>query len=301
MTITKTEIPRVGLHALLAGILSMVIGAAATFVGGMHLSNLAKGESLGPDERLPLAIILAGALIGIGGATAAIMRYGYVVARAHDARPLWVTSTIGAVWGALAVVIAGLLETLDTHLPKQLDGSFVNNLLAGPIEEGAKLLLPVLLLIFSARMRDPRRGFWMALVAASVFGVLEGVGYISQAIMATIQSGAATGAAEHGALVAIAMLDRGMVELMHPVLTAGAAGIIWFAAHTRTRGTAFLIGLLAYLGAAALHGFNDAVISGLLSPINPWIGALVAYLFIALLFVFWFRPQAARIGSVSVS
>lgn len=97
----------------------------------------------------------------------------------------------------------------------------------------------------------------------------------------------------------LAVVNRAVVELMHPVLTAGAAGIIWVAANTRTRGAAIGIGIAAYVGAAVLHGLNDSV-GGLLHGVNLLLALAFSYALIILLFLFWFRPQLARAADCPV-
>ena len=158
-------------------------------------------------------------------------------------RNLWLLIGCGVVSGVVAVVIAsrieGLLETRYLTYAIEMFG------LAGPIEETAKLLVPVLLLAFGgARFRDPRAGLLMVLVSGAVFGLAEGRGYI-------------VGSIAEGAYYPIVMgVGRPLAELMHPLLTGFAAAVIWLAARRAGR-VITLAGVGAWLIAVVVHSVHD--------------------------------------------
>ena len=156
----------------------------------------------------------------------------------------WLLVGCGVVSGVVAIVIAswleGLLETKYLTYAIELYG------LAGPIEETAKLLIPVLLLAFGgARFRDPRAGLLMVLVSGAVFGVAEGRGYIA-------------GSVAEGAYYPVVMgVGRPLAEMMHPLLTGFAAAVIWLAARRAGR-VITLAGVGAWLIAVVIHSAHDA-------------------------------------------
>ncbi|QJU53169.1 PrsW family glutamic-type intramembrane protease [Herbiconiux sp. KACC 21604] len=207
---------------------------------------------------------------------------------------------LGVASGVLAFVVALVVELSAGHIPGFLgstEGSFV---LAGPIEEAMKLALPLILLAAGPRMlREPRLGVWMVFVGAALFGVVEGTMYVANEAIPTASTTAGAAAqADADAIIAVAgpvltTLERTVVELMHPFITVGAAALIWLAVARRRSVAAWIIG--AFLIAAALHSFNDAVIGG------PWLRAVNAYLpllanslFVLLVYLFWYRPQVRR-------
>jgi hypothetical protein len=160
----------------------------------------------------------------------------------------WLLVGCGVVSGLVAIVLAtaieGPLESRYLTYVIELYG------LAGPIEETAKLLLPVLLLAFGgARFRDPRAGLLMVLVSGAVFGIAEARGYI-------------VGGIAQGAYYPLVMgVGRPLAEMLHPFLTGFAAAVIWLAARRAGR-VITLAGVVAWLIAIALHSVHDASLVG---------------------------------------
>ena len=117
--------------------------------------------------------------------------------------------------------------------------------LAGPIEEGAKLLVPFLLLIFaSRRFADPRVGLYLVLVSGATFGTIEGAEYETRPTPAW-------------AHLELAIVRPG-AEMLHVFLTGFAAAVIWLAAWRR--GRAFTrSGIGAFALAAGIHSFHDGL------------------------------------------
>lgn len=156
---------------------------------------------------------------------------------------LWTLVAWGVVAGAVGFGVGFLVEDGVLNLTSQT----VVLWLAGPIEETAKLLVPVALLVFAAsRFGDPRRGLLLALVSGATFGLMEGVKYVVQ------------GGDLQPALMALA---RPSTELLHPLLTGFAAAVIWLAAHRAGRALT-TAGVVAWLVAAAIHSVHD----GMLAP-----------------------------------
>lgn len=173
----------------------------------------------------------------------------------------------------LAVIIGVLLEMLAPA-----------PVLAGPIEEGAKLLLPFVLLcagLFGAR--NPRMGIWMVAVAAATFGTVEGIGYVTQSNVRFLDVNAPL---DEAFFTIVPVVNRALVELLHIFLTTGAAAVIWLSAHHRKKAFTWA-GCGAFAIAAAVHGFNDAVIA----PLEPFLSFGLAMLLLVASYFFWFRAR----------
>lgn len=239
-------------------------------------------------------LILAGVL-ATGGPLAALM-LGLHRRLGLSALPLRAASVWGVAAGILALVIAYGAETLlrTAGVPDEL-------LLAaaGPIEEGGKILLPlVLLAVGAAHVRDPRLGVWCVAISGAVFGVTEGIEYVGQlspdareAVQHLQATAPGANAQTAQLVVSVSMaVQRGWVELGHVFWTAGAAALIWLAVHQRSRRLVLVVAG-ALVGAAAIHSFNDAGLS-LLPSFLQIAGSIVV---IALSYTLWFRRPARRL------
>ena len=152
-------------------------------------------------------------------------------------------SWIGIGSGVVAFGIGFGLEVVVDHVA----GWSTTLWMTGPIEEGGKLLVPVLLLAFGApRFRLPRVGLYLVLVSGATVGVLEGVEYESRPDYAW-------------AHLQMAML-RPSAELLHVFLAGFAAAVIWLAAWRRKRALT-AAGAVALLIAAGIHSFHDGIIT----------------------------------------
>lgn len=153
-------------------------------------------------------------------------------------------------WGLAAGVVANLVaHNVEKWVVEQ--SSFFDVLwLAGPIEETSKLLVPFILLVVGGTMfRDPRAGLFLVLVSGMTFGAWEATFYVGM--------GGEWEALGNG-------FGRPLAELLHPFLTAFAAGVIWLAAWRRGRAFTWA-GLVAYAIAMAIHSVHDggeALLSG---------------------------------------
>lgn len=150
---------------------------------------------------------------------------------------------LGLASGAVANLLAYLIEPI---LEPALGTPFAVDLwLSGPVEETAKLALPVVLLVTVRRVAgDPRAGVLVVLLSGCAFGVWEGFDYI---VTATGQNG-----------TVLAGLSRGIGEIPHPLWTAIAASLIWLAAHRSGR-VLTLPGLVGWVIAMLLHSLHDGL------------------------------------------
>lgn len=150
----------------------------------------------------------------------------------------------GIVSGAVASALAVLLENrLEPWLKVPVQGDLW---LAGPIEETAKLAVPVLLLAFGGKVfKDPRAGLFLVMMSGIVFGAFEAALYTTQGKEWTPLEMA---------------IGRPVTELLHPFLTATAAAVIWLAA-SRSGRTITVAGLVAWVGAMAVHSVHDGLSS----------------------------------------
>jgi hypothetical protein len=117
----------------------------------------------------------------------------------------------------------------------------------GPIEEGAKLLVPLALLVFgSSRFKDPLAGLYLVLVSSGTTGAIEGAEWESRT--------------HHVWLHLQLALVRPAAELPHVFVTGFAGAVIWLAAWRRGRAATWA-GVAAIATAVGLHSFLDGFIT----------------------------------------
>jgi len=117
----------------------------------------------------------------------------------------------------------------------------------GPIEEGAKLLVPLGLLAFgSSRFKDPVAGLYLVLVSGATTGAIEGVEWESRA--------------HHVWLHLQLALVRPAAELPHVFVTGFAGAVIWLAAWRQGRAVTWT-GATAFAIAVGLHSLHDGFIT----------------------------------------
>jgi len=152
-------------------------------------------------------------------------------------------TAIGVAGGALGFAIAFGLETVIEHRY----GLATTLWATGPIEEGAKLLVPFALLVFgSSRFADPLAGLYLVLVSGGTTGAIEGIEWESRT--------------RHVWLHLQLALVRPAAEIPHVFVTGFAGAVIWLAAWRRGRAVT-LAGAAAFLVAVGLHSLHDGFIT----------------------------------------
>lgn len=184
-------------------------------------------------------ISVVGYLAFLSGGVMVVARF-VGLDRVADRRVL---TWIGIGSGVVAFGIGFGLEVLVDHAA----GWATTLWMTGPIEEGGKLLVPVLLLAYGApRFRLPPVGLYLVLVSGATVGVLEGAEYESRPGFGWAHLQMA--------------LVRPSAELLHVFVAGFAAAVIWLAAWRRGR-TVTAAGVVAFLIAAGIHSFHDGVIT----------------------------------------
>jgi protease PrsW len=161
---------------------TFVVGAA------LYLAVLAVITDTDNPNLFPTLILLGALVVPLTFVTFAAGRSGRWVV---DETTLGIALLFG---GVIGVVVAGLLE-YDAML--RLD--MLPMIAVGLIEEGAKLIVPLALVIFAGRRyRSVGGGIVIGIAVGTGFAVLETMGY---AFVALIDSGGNVGAAEQTLLV----------------------------------------------------------------------------------------------------
>lgn len=177
----------------------------------------------------------------------------------HLKKAIWV----GIVSGFFAIAVSWIAEDQTHYLPGWFGGEQGGNVVTGLIEEGTKLLIPVLLM-GTVVFRNVLTGFWTVFTSAGTFGSVEGA---MSFIGGIYDPNPPTPGYSGGWVEAINALNI-TGEVHHILYTAPAAALIWYAASRFARGKAWAIGIAAYLGASVLHAVNDGVLAEYLSGVN---------------------------------
>jgi len=195
-----------------------------------------------------------GGLIGVLGALGALLWMVFRRLHLHQAISFGALNLWGVGGGVVALLLAIGVEGGVGALIRQ-ETPLQNLGLAGPVEETAKILIPVILYVVG-KYRDPRAGIALALVSAAVFGAYEEVSYVlRQADLTDLVSGSEIHLPD-----VLDMLFRPFVEMFHVMLTGFIAAVAWRAGWVRA---GFWPALCwAWLLAAVLHSGYD-VIDGL--------------------------------------
>jgi protease PrsW len=148
--------------------------------------------------------------------------------------------------GVVGVVTAGLLEY------RTLRGLGVLPMVAvGVIEEAAKLIVPVILLVVIRRNRLPADGLLIGVAAGAGFAALETMGY---AFVTLISSRGSIGEVDD------ILLLRGLLSpAAHMAWTGLTATALWYAANRGWRSGPVLRFLAVFVIAVALHTTWDSV------------------------------------------
>ncbi|MGH3807242.1 MAG: PrsW family intramembrane metalloprotease [Pseudonocardiaceae bacterium] len=173
-----------------------------------------------PAFDLPLSVLLSGALLG----------------------------------GVLAAAVVSVLEFDTIQRLGQLP-----TILIGLIEEAAKLLVPIAILIFTRYRANPADGLLIGVAVGMGFAVLETLGYGFVTLLAT--GGDLTNA--EGVL----LLRGALGPAGHATWTGLAAAALWWAHAQRWRPRALAVAIGTFLLVVALHAAWDAT--------NAWYGYLI--------------------------
>jgi RsiW-degrading membrane proteinase PrsW (M82 family) len=216
-----------------------------TFVvgAGMYMLVLAVLADTGNPNLIPTMILLGALVVPLTFVTFAAGRSG------RSGRWLVDAQTIGGAvlfGGVVGVVVAGLLE-YDTL--RRLGA--LPMVAVGLIEEAAKLVVPVILVVFARhRYRTVASGIVIGIAVGTGFAVLETMGY---AFVVLIQSGGSVGAAEETLFI------RGLLSPAgHASWTGLACWGLWRFA-IEPSGKRFLGFIGMYALAVALHTAWDGI------------------------------------------
>lgn len=168
----------------------------------------------------------------------------------------------GSVAGIVSVIVAALIETPFLAYFKGWEAEFI----AGPVEETSKLLIPVILYLVGAR-RDPRAGFAIAVVGATLFGFIEGFLKIAGPALAASHQTLPALAPHPFSLPELVVGSTAPIfytvgtpasELLHPVLTGFIVAAAWRSGWVRRRFWPVLIGTWAI--ASTVHSLGDVAL-----------------------------------------
>jgi RsiW-degrading membrane proteinase PrsW (M82 family) len=215
---------------------------------------------------------LVPALILIGAAVVPVAFVTFIASRrlvftAHSGLVL-LTALLG---GAVGVVAAGLWEyrTLQRLGVLPLAG-------VGLIEEAAKLIVPLVLVLVLRRDRHPADGLLIGVASGAGFAVLETMGY---AFVSLIQSQG------NVAVVQQVLFERGVLSpAAHMAWTGLAAAALWHAAIEHWRPRALGRFVLVFLVAVLLHTAWD-------SAPTIWVDGIVAV--VSLVLLWWTAHRLA--------
>lgn len=214
----------------------------AVLAGGVVLFEIVRRVLL--DTQNPN---LVPSLILLGAAVAPAAFVAFVLGR----RLPWDISAgaiaaVAVLGGLIGVVTAGLLEYDTLRDLKVLPMVGV-----GLIEESAKLIVPVVLLVVVRRYRQPVDGLLVGVAAGAGFAALETMGY---AFVTLIQSQGNVEAVQE------TLLLRGLLSpAAHMAWTGLTATALWYAAGRGWKGGAVLRFLAVFAVAVALHATWDSV------------------------------------------
>lgn len=151
--------------------------------------------------------------------------------------------------GVVGTVAAGTIEYDTLHRIGALPMVFV-----GLIEEGAKLIVPLVLLLF-VRHRDPRAGVIIGIASGMGFATLETMGYGFTALL----SQGSLAAVEQTLLLRALLSPAG-----HVAWTGLTVAALWRIPSAARRGRAVLLAAGAFAAAVLLHaawdGFDSIIV-----------------------------------------
>jgi protease PrsW len=264
MTTDSPSGKRVGLVRRLSWLWILVAGIGSYLI---VLRTLVATENL---NFVPSLILLGSAVV-----PASVLAFAASGGRQVLVSPGWL-ALIALTGGIIGTVAAGTLEYDALHRLGALP-----MIMVGLIEETAKLIIPILALIFS-RSRSPGAGVIIGVASGAGFATLETMGYAFSALLST------------RSLVAVeeTLLLRALLSPAgHVAWTGVAAAALWSVAASPRKGRAVARAVGVFVAAVLLHaawdGFN-----------NVWVHIVVGAgsLIALLLAIHWAHrgPRASR-------
>jgi protease PrsW len=177
----------------------------------------------------------------------------------------WLVATTAIVGGVVGTITAGTLE-YDTLR----DLGTVPMILVGIIEEGAKLIVPLVIYLF-LRPKDPRAGVIIGIASGMGFATLETMGYGFQALLSA------------GSISAVddTLLLRALLSpACHIAWTGMTTAMLWRIHSAPHRGRAVAAFLGTYAVAVALHATWDGSTSVPVHVVVAGIGLVVLLVFL---------------------
>jgi RsiW-degrading membrane proteinase PrsW (M82 family) len=236
-------------------------------VGGVALYEAVRRVLVetGNPNLVPALILIGAAVVPV--AFVVFIGSRRLVFAAHSGLVV-LTALVG---GVVGVVAAGLWEYRTLHRLGVLPLAGV-----GLIEEAAKLIVPLVLVLVPLRDRHPADGLLLGVASGAGFAVLETMGY---AFVALIQSRGDVG------VVQAVLFERGALSpAAHMAWTGLAAAALWQAAVAHWRPRALARFVLVFLVAVALHTAWD-------SAPNIWVDGIVAV--VSLVLLWWTAHRLA--------
>jgi protease PrsW len=192
-------------------------------------------------------------------------------------------TTVALVGGVVGVVLAGLLEydTLKDLRVLPMVG-------VGLIEETAKLIGPVVVLVVLRRRRVPADGLLVGVAAGAGFAVLETMGY---ALVVLIRSGGSVAALDD-----VLLMRGAMSPAAHMAWTGITAAALWIAASRGWSGWSWAWFVAGFVVAVALHATWD-------SANSIWVYVVLGAISLGIVFTAtvalhprarWHRPSPRR-------
>jgi RsiW-degrading membrane proteinase PrsW (M82 family) len=161
-----------------------------------------------------------------------------------DDIPLSVLLVCGLLGGVLGTVAASIAES---NTAERLGG--LPTLMIGLIEEGAKLLVPIGILLFTRYRSNPADGMLVGVAVGTGFAVLETLGYGFVTLLLSGSLGITEGT----------LLLRGVLSpAAHIAWTGLAAAALWHARAQRWRPRAVAVAVGTFVLVVVLHAIWDA-------------------------------------------
>ena len=190
------------------------------------------------NERTDARVLVL-VLTGLAAAWAGIAFAGHVGSRLRFGEVVGLR--LVAVVSIVCLPVVAAITLLEDPFPP-----YLSNAVAGPIEETAKLALPVAMYFWSKRFRGPRVGLALVLASAAALGVYEAVEF-------TLSVHRSSGGSAAWVLVYRPLWDAPL----HMVLTGTIGAVLWRRWHRygRFQLDGVVVGTVA--GVMALHSLID--------------------------------------------